>query len=52
MSKPVYIAGLGVISAIGNNVADHLVAFKNEAAGMGAITHFESVHKGYCRLPK
>jgi 3-oxoacyl-(acyl-carrier-protein) synthase len=46
MSKPVYIAGLGVISAIGNNVADHLVAFKNEAAGMGAITHFESVHKG------
>jgi 3-oxoacyl-(acyl-carrier-protein) synthase len=25
---------------------DHLVAFKNEAAGMGAITHFESVHKG------
>ena len=46
MSKPVYIAGLGVISAIGNNVQEHLAAFKNEAAGMGDITHFDSVHKG------
>lgn len=46
MSKKVYIAGLGVISAIGNNVAEHLDAFKNEQAGMGAITHFETIHKG------
>ncbi|GAB3923751.1 beta-ketoacyl-[acyl-carrier-protein] synthase family protein [Mucilaginibacter myungsuensis] len=46
MSAPVYIAGLGVISAIGNNVADHLVAFKNEQAGMGDITLFDSIHKG------
>jgi 3-oxoacyl-(acyl-carrier-protein) synthase len=46
MSEPVYIAGLGVISAIGNNVQEHLAAFKNEAAGMGDITHFESAHKG------
>jgi len=46
MSTPVYIAGLGVISAIGNNVAEHLAAFKNEAAGMGHITHFNSAHKG------
>jgi len=46
MSTPVYIAGLGVISAIGNNVAEHLAAFKNEAAGMGPITHFQSIHKG------
>jgi 3-oxoacyl-(acyl-carrier-protein) synthase len=46
MSAPVYIAGLGVISAIGNNVQEHLAAFKNDAAGMGNITHFETVHKG------
>jgi 3-oxoacyl-[acyl-carrier-protein] synthase-1 len=49
MSKPVYIAGLGVISAIGNNVQEHLTAFKNEAAGMGPITEFETIHKG--KLP-
>lgn len=46
MNKPVYIAGAGVISAIGNNVPEHLSAFKNEQAGMGAITHFQSVHQG------
>jgi len=46
MSTKVYIAGLGVISAIGNNVAEHLAAFKNEQAGMGEITHFQSIHKG------
>lgn len=46
MNAPVYIAGLGVISAIGNNVADHLAAFKNGQAGMGPITHFNSVHEG------
>jgi 3-oxoacyl-[acyl-carrier-protein] synthase-1 len=46
MNAPIYIAGLGVISAIGNNVREHLAAFKNEAAGMGDITHFESVHRG------
>lgn len=46
MSKKVYIAGLGVISAIGNNVAEHLAAFKNEQAGMGDLTHFPSIHQG------
>lgn len=49
MSTKVYIAGLGVISAIGNNVAEHLAAFKNEQAGMGDITLFESIHRG--KLP-
>ncbi|QKJ33230.1 beta-ketoacyl-[acyl-carrier-protein] synthase family protein [Mucilaginibacter mali] len=46
MNTPVYIAGAGVISAIGNNVQEHLSAFKNEQAGMGDITHFDSAHKG------
>lgn len=49
MSTKVYIAGLGVVSAIGNNVAGHLAAFKNEQAGMADITLFESIHTG--KLP-
>src|SRR5471030_1029884 len=35
---PVYIAGLGAITAIGNNVAECLASFEKEQAGMGAIT--------------
>jgi len=38
MSSPVYIAGVGVISAIGNNVAENLAAFEREEAGMAEIT--------------
>jgi 3-oxoacyl-(acyl-carrier-protein) synthase len=45
----VYIAGLGVISAIGNNVAEHLDAFRNERAGMGDITTMNTIHSG--KLP-
>ncbi|MDB5000291.1 MAG: beta-ACP synthase [Mucilaginibacter sp.] len=41
----VYIAGAGVISAIGNNVAEHLVAFKDEKAGMAGITLLDTIHK-------
>jgi 3-oxoacyl-(acyl-carrier-protein) synthase len=47
--KTVYIAGLGVISAIGNNVAGHLEAFKNGRAGMGDITIMDTIHSG--KLP-
>jgi 3-oxoacyl-[acyl-carrier-protein] synthase-1 len=46
MSSSVYIAGVGVISAIGNNVAEHLRAFENERAGMGDITMLNTIHKG------
>jgi len=38
MSSPVYIAGAGVISAIGNNVAENLASFEREEAGMAEIT--------------
>lgn len=37
MSSSVYIAGVGVISAIGNNAAEHLLAFENEQAGLSLI---------------
>lgn len=45
MSSSVYIAGVGAISAIGNNVAEHLVSFKNEEAGMGDITLLDTIHR-------
>lgn len=49
MSTSVYIAGVGVISAIGNNVAENLAAFEREEAGMGAITMLDTIHQG--KLP-
>jgi 3-oxoacyl-(acyl-carrier-protein) synthase len=42
----VYIAGLGIISAIGNNVAESLISFENQSAGMSAITMLDTIHKG------
>ncbi|HEY4325890.1 MAG TPA: beta-ketoacyl-[acyl-carrier-protein] synthase family protein, partial [Mucilaginibacter sp.] len=49
MSSSVYIAGVGVISAIGNNVAEHLQAFEQEKAGMGDITMLDTIHRN--KLP-
>jgi 3-oxoacyl-[acyl-carrier-protein] synthase I len=49
VSKNVYIAGLGVISAIGNNVAENLASLKSEKAGMHAMQRLQSVHKN--KLP-
>lgn len=49
MSAPVFVAGTGIISAIGNNVAECLDALENERAGMGQMHHFDSVHRQ--RLP-
>jgi 3-oxoacyl-(acyl-carrier-protein) synthase len=46
MSAPVYIAGVGVITAIGNNVAENLAAFEREEAGMGGITLVNTIHRG------
>ena len=49
MGSIVYIAGLGVISAIGNNVAEHLASFEREKAGMGDISHLDTIHRN--KLP-
>jgi 3-oxoacyl-(acyl-carrier-protein) synthase len=49
MGSSVYIAGVGVISAIGNNVAEHLAAFENEQAGMGDITLIDTIYRN--KLP-
>ncbi|MDR3697632.1 beta-ketoacyl-[acyl-carrier-protein] synthase family protein [Mucilaginibacter sp.] len=45
MSSSVYVAGVGVISAIGNNVAEHLLAFEQEEAGMGDITLLDTIYR-------
>ncbi len=47
MSKEqtVYIGGVGVISAIGNNVAENLDALVSGRAGMQAMQRLQSVHK-------
>ena len=44
MSLSVYIAGVGVISAIGNNVAENLASLKSEHAGMGDITMVDTIY--------
>ncbi len=49
MSAPVFVAGTGIISAIGNNVAECLDALENERAGMSRMHHFDSIHRQ--RLP-
>ncbi|ANH82900.1 beta-ACP synthase [Niabella ginsenosidivorans] len=45
MNHPVYIAGTGVISSIGNNVAENLEALKSGTAGIQAMQRLQSIHK-------
>jgi 3-oxoacyl-(acyl-carrier-protein) synthase len=49
MKSTVFVAGVGAISAIGNNVAECLTALENEAAGIGDIHHLQTVHRN--KLP-
>jgi 3-oxoacyl-[acyl-carrier-protein] synthase I len=49
MSEQVFVAGLGAISSIGNNVAECFDALKNEKIGMGGMHYLNSLHKN--RLP-
>jgi 3-oxoacyl-(acyl-carrier-protein) synthase len=44
-SPDVFIAGIGVITAIGNNVAECLASFEKEEAGMADITILNTVHR-------
>lgn len=45
MSKDIYIAGLGIISAIGNDVAETITSFENHISGVGKIQYLDTVHK-------
>ena len=48
-NAPVAIAGMGVISAIGKDVAEALDAFEQGVAGMGEVRYLDTIHRG--RLP-
>ena len=45
MKDRVYAAGLGVISAIGNSVAETLNSLRTSTSGIGPLTLFDSVHQ-------
>jgi len=45
MGPEIYIAGIGAITAIGNNVAQCLSSFENEKAGMGDIAYLDTLHR-------
>jgi len=45
-SSRVFVAGLGAVSAIGNNVAECLSSLVNYKAGMDSITYLQTLHKG------
>ncbi len=45
MSSSVYVTGRGVISAIGNNVAEHLKSFECEGAGIGDISLLDTIYR-------
>ncbi|MEP6683264.1 MAG: beta-ketoacyl-[acyl-carrier-protein] synthase family protein [Parafilimonas sp.] len=44
MSSKVYVAGLGIISAIGNNVAECFAALQSETDGMNNVTYLKTIH--------
>ena len=41
----IFVAGAGIISAIGDNVQECLSSLENENVGMGKITHLETIYK-------
>ncbi|MEP7278540.1 MAG: beta-ketoacyl-[acyl-carrier-protein] synthase family protein [Bacteroidota bacterium] len=45
-SAVVYVAGVGVVSAIGNNTTSNLLALEKGNAGIGAITLLDTIHRG------
>jgi 3-oxoacyl-[acyl-carrier-protein] synthase-1 len=45
MAKDIYIAGLGIISALGNNIEETIAAFENHTSGVDKIKYLETVHK-------
>ena len=45
MSSNVYVAGLGIITSIGNNVAQNLSALEKAQSGIGDISYLETAHR-------
>jgi 3-oxoacyl-(acyl-carrier-protein) synthase len=49
LKQKVYVAGTGVISAIGTSVSETLESFRQERSGIGPIKNFQTIHQ--TRLP-
>lgn len=47
MSDKIYITGIGMISAIGNNVAESLASLEHLKSGIGTLENVRSRHKDY-----
>lgn len=45
ISPDVFVAGVGAITAIGNNITECLAALEHEKAGMGYANYLETVHR-------
>jgi len=45
ISSDIFVAGVGAITAIGNNISECLSALKQGKAGMGYATYLETVHR-------
>ncbi|UOE49277.1 beta-ketoacyl-[acyl-carrier-protein] synthase family protein [Mucilaginibacter sp. SMC90] len=45
MEQPVFIAGAGIISAIGNTVAQNLLSLQQEKTGIAAIQYLDTGHR-------
>ncbi len=45
MSGKVFVTGIGVISAIGNNVEETINSINHKKSGIGKINHLDTVHK-------
>jgi 3-oxoacyl-(acyl-carrier-protein) synthase len=45
MSAPIYIAGMGIITSIGNNLQANLQSLENEKAGIGKMKWLDSIHR-------
>lgn len=43
----VFVAGAGVISAIGNSLAENMDSFRSHRSGIGPIRHLETKHRSF-----
>ena len=46
MAQRVYITGIGIITALGNNTEENLSSLMEERSGIGEITLIDTIHKG------
>ena len=45
MNKNVYVAGVGIISAIGNNVTETILSFENHYSGIALVEYLATKHR-------